>query len=188
MVLLPVDILSFQGKCNDNYNSIYWTTASETNNDHFVLESSANGTDWKIISIVEGAGNSNFSVNYSVTDENVSSEKSYYRLKQVDFNGDFKYYGPISVSCMSKEIELLNLSPNPASTAFNVNIVSDKENEIKIMMINILGQTVYSNIFAIQNGSNLFTINTDNLDKSVYSFIIESTDGSFKDCRQLIIE
>lgn len=96
---LHIDLTSFTGTKKQNQNLIEWVTASEQNNSHFILESSINGlfNENKVINTQNGSGNSSISLKYSFVDNNPSSVINYYRLKQVDMNGDFKYYGPISI-------------------------------------------------------------------------------------------
>lgn len=187
-VTLPIELLSFYGSCDNNIHKLSWHTFSETNNDHFIIESSIDGYGWDLIAIVEGAGNSNTPLNYSYTDENISAEKTYYRLKQVDYNGAFEYYGPIVVSCNSYSLEILSLYPNPASTSFDFAMNSEHDNVINVRMLNILGEEVYNKTFSVRQGINILTVSTENLAKNVYYFSVESTDGTFTDKRQVLIK
>lgn len=95
---LPVELASFSGKWNDDLScaSIEWSTMSETNNSHFVIEKSYDGIDFEPITSVSGAGNSNSIQQYAVEDRNLSAA-SYYRLVQVDYDGKSQTYGPIYV-------------------------------------------------------------------------------------------
>lgn len=76
-----------------------WQTASEHNNSHFILERSTTGefTENDVITIMDGAGNSTELIDYSYRDFDAPKEINYYRLTQVDYDGNFKQYGPISV-------------------------------------------------------------------------------------------
>jgi len=108
---LPVELTDFYGNGYDGYNLIKWVTASEYNSDHFQLESSNDGENWRTISVTKAAGNSNQELEYFSTDY-TNNEITYYLLKQFDTNGEYKTYGPISVykSLSIKEIsKLINL-------------------------------------------------------------------------------
>jgi len=97
---LPIELIGFDGKCNGNETMLYWSTASETNNDYFTVEKSTDLDKWEIVTIVKGAGNSNVLLNYSAYDYSPSFNiPDYYRLKQTDFNGKYTYSDVISVKC-----------------------------------------------------------------------------------------
>lgn len=96
--VLPVEMLSFEVNTDQNNNVILnWSTATETNSDYFQVERSTNGIDWIVIGSETAAGNSNEIIEYSFVDYNADNGISYYRLKQVDFDGAFEYYGPMAV-------------------------------------------------------------------------------------------
>ena len=97
-VALPIELLSFNGVSNGNHNTLYWITASESNNDYFTLEKTNDGKTFNIVGTVNGAGNSNTKIIYSFDDTNVNGEISYYRLKQTDFDGNYKYSDIISIN------------------------------------------------------------------------------------------
>lgn len=94
---LPIELLYFNVVGNKNKNTLFWSTASESNNDYFNIEKTKNGNDWISIVMMDGAGNSSTQLYYSFSDENVESVINYYRLKQTDFDGKFKYSDIISV-------------------------------------------------------------------------------------------
>jgi hypothetical protein len=96
-VVLPIELLNFNGEVSGNSNFIFWSTASECDNDYFVLEKSIDGINWIVIDRVKGQGNSHRIVNYNFTDYEINSNVSYYKLIQVDLNGKIKKYSPISL-------------------------------------------------------------------------------------------
>jgi hypothetical protein len=120
IVPLPVELLSFNGSYNESIrkNSISWTTSAELNNDYFTLEFSENGYEWNWLTDISGAGNSNSAVNYS-TDHDSPFKTTYYRLKQTDYDGGFKYYDPITVVRPESETSI-HLYPNPATHVLNI--------------------------------------------------------------------
>lgn len=96
-IALPIELLHFSGKKVGNKNELYWATSTEINNDYFIIEKSSTGEKFKKIGIVNGAGNSNRLINYSLLDEEVENTINYYRLKQVDFNGSYTISNLISI-------------------------------------------------------------------------------------------
>jgi len=96
---LPIELTEFTGYKTNEYNVLKWQTASEHNNSHFILERSTTGefTENDVITIMDGAGNSTELIDYSYRDFDAPKEINYYRLTQVDYDGNFKQYGPISI-------------------------------------------------------------------------------------------
>jgi hypothetical protein len=96
---LPIELVRFAGECGDGSIELKWTTWTETNNDFFTVERSNNGTDFEIVDVIEGAGNSNQSITYNAVDNLPYGGTSYYRLKNTDFTGKFEYSEIIAVTC-----------------------------------------------------------------------------------------
>jgi hypothetical protein len=110
---LPVELTSFEANCNNEEVILKWTTASEVNNDYFELER-ING-DVKPVSItkIKGAGNSKQTKYYQFIDSSPNQGINYYRLKQTDLDGQYKYSETISVNCNNKSNQWSNIYPNP---------------------------------------------------------------------------
>lgn len=96
-VALPISLLYFRGDSYDYYNKLTWSTASETNNDYFVVEKTRDGIDFGQVCKVAGAGNSTAQLFYETYDLFVIDGISYYRLKQVDYNGEETTFDIISI-------------------------------------------------------------------------------------------
>lgn len=110
---LPVELSNFEGFYNSekNVNEIVWGTTSEINNSHFILEYSDDAINWYIAGILLGHGNSNETLIYSTSHESMYNI-TYYRLQQVDFDGDYEYFEPIVINGMDsgyKIIKCVNL-------------------------------------------------------------------------------
>ncbi|MDP4251491.1 MAG: T9SS type A sorting domain-containing protein [Bacteroidota bacterium] len=115
LIILPIDLLSFTGQCNNGHIVLAWTTASESNNDYFTVERSADGANWETIGTTQSAGNSPVSQNYSFTADQTNDQISYFRLKQTDLDGQFKYFRTIQVNNCFKNDAGLNIYPNPSN-------------------------------------------------------------------------
>ena len=92
---LPVELLYFDGVTYPSFNSLRWSTASEHNSDYFEIERSIDGEIWKVVGSKLASGNSTVVINYSYLDSFDDLVIHYYRLKQVDYDGQYKVYGPI---------------------------------------------------------------------------------------------
>jgi hypothetical protein len=119
---LPVTLTSFEATAVQGKVKLNWVTASETNNDYFEIQRSTNGALWENLNKVKGSGNSNTKVNYEATDELPMLGTSYYRLKQVDYDGVYEYSVVESVNIARQN----TIFPNP--TVGNVILTSDDDN------------------------------------------------------------
>lgn len=109
---LPVELLSFNGSFNKTFNHLFWKTSSEINNDFFTIERSDNGINWEFVNNVDGSGNSNTIKEYETKDYKFKENSTnYYRLRQTDYNGDYKYSNIISINnlVIKKLIKLISL-------------------------------------------------------------------------------
>jgi hypothetical protein len=127
---LPIVLKEFYGKPHNTENIILWSTSSESNSSHFIVESSEDGLSWNNVEKVNASGYSQSLISYSIIDFNVIHTR-YYRLFQYDFDGAFSIYGPIVVprSCVKKIIvKYVNLMGQEVSsgyTGFLIEIYSD---------------------------------------------------------------
>jgi hypothetical protein len=96
---LPVSLIDFTASCNNHQVSLDWVTASEVNNSHFEIERSNDAIHYELAGRVLGNGTSNEVLHYQFTDTVEQQGDMYYRLKQVDFNGETKTYDPVVTSC-----------------------------------------------------------------------------------------
>lgn len=159
---LPIELLYFKAKTNDQSEvTLFWATATETDNDYFVVERSRNGTDWEELYQESGAGNSTIVLNYSMLDKNPYKGISYYQLKQVDFDGAYSYSPVIAVSI--KFDSNVDIHPNPIINQFT--IMGESVEDSEITMTNMMGQAVP---ISITKSINKSFIQTATLDKGVY--------------------
>jgi hypothetical protein len=95
---LPITLLSFNAYYQDRLVYFNWVTATETNNNYFELQRTSGDEKWSILLKLTGAGNSSERIEYRAIDMNAISGDNYYRLKQVDFNGNFAYSNTIELT------------------------------------------------------------------------------------------
>ncbi len=161
IITLPVELKSFDAKCENGLVNISWSTATETNNDYFSLQKSNNGVNWYELAIIDGAGNSTEMEYYNYADNQVENKISYYRLKQVDYDGNFQYSNIISNSCFNLDRAEIILYPNPCNEILNITIENWTSESIKFEITNTVGQIIYSGKIENTADYNLTQINTD---------------------------
>jgi len=96
--VLPIELIDFDGYADSRVNNLYWITATEINNDYFLLEKSEDGIYWTTLAKVDGAGNSSNEIRYEYLDEHPFVMTSYYRLSQVDFDGVGETFDVIAIT------------------------------------------------------------------------------------------
>jgi hypothetical protein len=99
---LPIELVDFSVDAYETYNLVSWKTETELNNDRFILFRSSDGIAWQIIEEISGAGTSVVSNNYNCLDYSYPATINYYRLKQVDFDGNFEYFKIIAIDNRKK--------------------------------------------------------------------------------------
>ncbi len=140
---LPIELLDFQANANKDKVDLKWATASETNNDFFTIEKSADGINFVEQQKVKGSGNTSNTTEYATTDENPFTGTSYYRLKQMDFNGNTSYSGVVSVQINNSSPAITNVYPNPANNGTtNIYVSSTSAAPVDAYIYNPLGQMV----------------------------------------------
>ncbi len=164
-VALPVEFISFNGYNKNGNHNLTWTTSSENNSDKFVIERSFDGYNFKKIGELKASTSSSTKINYSFTDNHVLSGIHYYRLNQIDINGNDNYSKIIAIQNSSERIPL-KAYHNPYN---NLMIFSS---EIKRLIIfNAFGQLVI-------NQANITEFSTEALPSGIY--IIQADHDFFK--------
>lgn len=112
--LLPVDLVNFRARVQDNQSILSWSTAYEFNNEGFEIEWSTDNQSWKNIGFVQGIGESYELNNYQFVHERPAAGINYYRLKQMDYDGVFDYSSVVSIDLLNLgDLAKLRVAPNP---------------------------------------------------------------------------
>ena len=163
---VPVTFTKFDAKCNANGTLISWATAQESNSSHFEIERSSNGSaNWTSVANVSAAGNSSIDKNYQQIDLN--GGPAFYRIKQVDKDGQFMYTGIERTNCEIKNITSV-IYPVPARDVLNVVIKSDRVLNTNLMLFETTGKLVRKVNVSVLNGNNNYKINTIGLSAGEY--------------------
>lgn len=169
-VPLPIELLSFNAKYDGRNVKVFWSTQTEIENDHFEVYKSNDGIKFeKLGENVKGApgGYSNAQRNYELLDKNPSSEMTYYKLRQYDFNGEFKeskIIGIISPMTL-KEIAVI---PNPVKEIATIIFKTNDEFSTKIKVYDVSGKEQFTSTIDTQYGINSFSFPTDHLSNGIY--------------------
>jgi len=183
---LPIELLSFDARLNGSVVNLKWATASEINNALFVVERAGKDLIWEPILDQPGADNSNTTIHYNDVDREPLEGISYYRLKQVDFNGDFTYSDPVSIVRTEKDADSdYYLFPNPAVFG-SVFINSPKHSIDEITVIKVFdssGKLLLSEYY--EASSEAYELKYGDLISGVY--FIQLSTSSFTQTKKLIV-
>jgi hypothetical protein len=175
---LPVTLTHFIAQCLSNQVLVTWTTASEHNASHFVLEYSRDGLHWYEIAVLEAAGTTNQTNHYSYN-HSTGNSLQYYRLAQYDFDGAFEEFAPISVNC-DAEYQQISVYPNPNTGVFKALIESTQLiKDAHIELIDLSGRVVEQKIQSLPAGITAIQFSTE-LNAGTYLIRIQSENSSFK--------
>ena len=180
---LPVELIYFASVCKDDIAYISWTTASEINNDYFTLEKSVDGLNFTFVATIAGSGNTSKVSTYEYIDlvENFSSENSvFYRLKQTDIDGNFKYSEIAATRCLRPEFELVTIMPNPTHNFFTVFFNAPESNEDVLFEIrDMVGHLIQTAGAVTKTGGNVTSIDIGKFSPGVYFVKIINREVSF---------
>ena len=148
VIVTPIELLTFTAAPNGNKVAINWQTVTETNNQYFTIERSADGKNFSELTRLNSVapnGNSTSLLSYQFFDESPFSGASYYRLKQTDYNGKFAYFNMVSVDFLKSKNITFTVYPNPNLGEFTVNFAGIENNhEVQIILSDEFGKEVYS--------------------------------------------
>jgi len=182
---LPVELASFQGYEENCSVVLDWTTLSETDNEFFKLERSYDGETFEVIATINGAGNSSQPINYSYTDNRVSTT-NYYRLSQIDLDGTTTTFKTIHINstCYDEgnSFTMGEVFPNPVANGpvtIKFHSVAAVQNA-QIIITDALGRKVEVETTTIESGPNTLIFNSDKLATGTYFVQVQSKEWRSK--------
>ena len=189
--VLPVELVAFSAAVNRTDAILHWSTATEINNQGFEIERRQAAT-WQDVGFVAGSGTSNSPRNYFYSDKNLAAGSYSYRLKQIDHNGAFLYYGSAAVEIKTapEAFALLQNYPNPFNPTTKIEYSLENAGMVSLKVYNVLGDEVATLVNGHQEaGSYAVPFNTSNgmlsLSSGVYFYRLET--GSFVSVKKLIL-
>ncbi|MBX7043393.1 MAG: T9SS type A sorting domain-containing protein [Ignavibacteria bacterium] len=175
---LPVELSSFTSTVTNRDVRLSWSTSEEINNSGFDIERSAVSGTWAKVGFVAGSGTTSEIRNYEFTDRNLASGKYQYRLKQIDYNGNFEYFN------LSNEVEigvparfdLAQNYPNPFNPSTKINFSLPVDGNASLTVYDNSGRLV-SNIASGFKSAGYYSVdfNAANLSSGVYFYKLEFT-------------
>ena len=175
---LPVELASFTSSVNEGTVNLNWTTASEINNSGFVIERSSGNDQWVNAGFVKGNGTTLSSMNYNFADRNVNTGVYSYRLKQLDYNGNFEYFN------LSNEVNIgvpsvFHLSqnyPNPFNPSTKIDYSLPFDGNVKLTLFDISGRVLETLVNDVRSaGYYTVNFNASDLSSGVYFYRLTLT-------------
>ncbi|MBE2280191.1 MAG: T9SS type A sorting domain-containing protein [Ignavibacteriaceae bacterium] len=185
--IVPVELTSFTASVVDESVVLNWTTASETNNQGFSIEKSSDNSEFSQVHFVSGNGTTLETSLYTYTDNQVLPGKSYYRLKQIDFDGTFAYSPVVEVNIELPVIYSLEQNyPNPFNPSTKISFSLPATSEVSLKVFNMLGQEMATLVSGMMNAGK-YDIAFDASDFASGNYIYVLSAGSFKSVKKMIL-
>lgn len=188
-LMLPVTLSYFNHSTRENNVSLKWGTTDEMNNMGFeVYRSDAGSGSWSKIAFVNGHGTTSIPQDYSFTDPKLNTGKYIYKLKQVDFNGNFEYFalaGEVKISAPGK-FELEQNYPNPSNPTTTIGYMIPSDALVKIVVYDMAGKEVQTLVNAQHTaGYHKAEFNGSGLSSGIYIYKI--TAGDYSNVKKMIL-
>jgi hypothetical protein len=176
--LLPIELLSFTATCNGKYAELEWSTASERNNDYFVIERSDDAINFTEVGRVAGAGNSIEQLEYSYNDYGIHGGDNYYRLVQVDYDGTRSVSDIVVAICGDAEVAEPDVQafPNPFNGELTLELDNFGNRPATIEVYDMLGKLIYTEKASAPQNSYETILNFSNLPPAAYTVRVSTTD------------
>jgi hypothetical protein len=166
---LPVALISFDAIRLKDRIDVVWKTASERDIDKYIVEKSYDGYIYNEFKRLDGpvSGNSTNENSYLIEDFDDVDKNIYYRLKEIDFNGNVR---DISIAFLPADYvnDEISISPNPVEDFAEILFYSTVKFDSKIRIFDISGKLIENVDFSVLNGSNKYILNTTDYKKGLY--------------------
>ena len=177
--LLPVNLLSFTSSLNINDVKLSWTVNSEQSNSGFDIERQTGNSNssWVKVGFVPGKGNSDLLTQYSFNDKNLTSGSYKYRLKQIDYNGNYKYYELTNevVIGIPTTTKLFQNYPNPFNPSTTITFQLAKTGHVKLELYDLSGRMVMNVVDGnLEAGYRTFNLNMQNFSSGIYYYVLRT--------------
>ena len=173
---LPVELILFNGQCFEDIVRLNWSTESESNSAYFDVEKSQDGVEWSVVHSEIAAGNSLAQIDYEFIDLDKNLGDIYYRLNQVDIDGNSEYFGPIQLHCAQNE-SLLMTFPNPSHNEFNIGLKDDLLiGDVSARLVDASGKLIAQKKLKVLAGMNIFPWSIPSLQEGVYFILINGAE------------
>lgn len=179
--VLPIHLSSFSGKSYDSYNWLEWQTAFESNSKEFSIERSEDGKEYKVVGVVQAAGESGMPKHYSFKDYETLPTATY-RIRLVDQDGSSVLSRIVILRKGVKNtiVEKMYLQNNSAVFLINSNI----DQQATIQLLDVSGRTVVAQKINLLKGFNTSVLQTGQLPSGLYVGVVSC--GNNKYCVRMV--
>lgn len=187
-LFLPVELNSFTSEVKGNTVHLQWSTSTEVNNKGFELQRKIDFGEFTTIAFIKGFGTTNDTKNYTYSDANLLAAKYSYRLKQMDFDGSYKFSNELTLEVrLPQSYALTQNYPNPFNPSTKIGFSLPEDSHVKLIVYNILGEAVGELVNnKIAAGNHEFTFNSEKLPSGTYIYRLEANDNVI-DSRKMIL-
>jgi hypothetical protein len=190
--IIPVELTSFSASVSGNNVRLLWETATELNNSGFSIERKTANSEFTEIGFVPGFGTTTERKSYSYNDQDLRSGIYTYRLKQIDLNGTYEYYGNVEVEVtVPSEFNLNQNYPNPFNPSTKITFSLAVDSKVSLRLFNVLGQEVATLINKdLTAGIHEYNFDATGINSGVYFYKIETTGingNEFIDIKKMIL-
>jgi hypothetical protein len=178
---LPIELISFSANPDEQHIVLEWITASERNNDYFVIERSTDALIFNEIGRINSIGNSTTLLSYRHEDHDVlQGVRYYYRIKQVDFDGTYANSEIVSaILSIRKDIIVGPFIPNPATLTTLLNVVTSNPQKVIFKLFALNGERLISEKYDLQQGNNEINIDMGRIEPGTYFGQLHTAEGVF---------
>ncbi len=160
---LPVEMSKLKGTALNGQSVLEWATYQETNTSHFEIQRSANGQDYEKIGEVKAAGNSTERLAYRFVDEQPLGAKNYYRLKNLDIDGQFTFSNVVDIYHKVDQTILQAIYPNPTEKEVNLKLLSASSDNARVVINDMLGHQVLVKDYQVSVGEQVINLDVSSL-------------------------
>ena len=188
--IIPVELTSFSAAVIKSGVNLSWSTATELNNKGFYIErSNQNQLDnWETIGFIKGAGSTTVTQNYSTTDKTPLRGTSYYRLKQVDYDGSYTHSKVVEVTNNNviENFVLAQNYPNPFNPSTKINWSASIRGKQTLKVFDLIGNEIATLVNEFREaGDYEVEFDAANLPSGVYLYKLEA--GSTVQTKKMIL-
>jgi hypothetical protein len=185
---LPVELTAFEGTYKNGEVHLSWRTASELNNAGFEVERSFDRETFTQVGFVRGHGTTTEAQSYTFIDRaTFNTEKVYYRLKQVDFDGQFEYSPIIEVTVtLPTKFALMQNYPNPFNPTTSIAYELPITAKVVLKVYDVLGREVATLVNQVQAaGRYVQPFNASGLSSGIYFYRLQA--GNFVETKKMML-
>lgn len=188
LILLPVELTSFESTVVRQDVVLRWTTASETNNSGFSIELETGTNVFDEIAFVEGQGTTDEARQYDFTVTDAGPGLHRFRLKQIDFDGAFEYSAVVEATVTVPERFLIEPAyPNPFNPTTKLGFAVAVEQSVRVTLVNSAGQTIRALFNGTVAANEMQQLSIDGSDLASGNYIVHFEGDGISSSEQILL-